>query len=222
MTDPAPARRPRAERGDYRVNHLRLLEAAFAVFDDAGIDAPLSAVAQVAEVGEATLYRHFANRDDLVVELYDVAAGRVEDAVRETLESEHRDVAARLDAFFATMVGAIAAHRSYPQLAIRGSRLRPGRGVDPRTLVLLRELVAEAQESGLLERDVLASDLTTLALTTGTLAADATPATDFVWRRHLALGRRGLVPGDGIGRNRELESIEVPAHRFGTRDSSLP
>ncbi|WP_062297894.1 TetR/AcrR family transcriptional regulator [Demequina maris] len=214
MAESATARRPRAERGDYRANHARLIDAAFAVFDETGIDTPLGVVAVRAGVGEATLYRHFASRDDLLAELYEAAAADVEAATIVALEAAHPDIATRLDAFFDAMVAAIAAHRSYSQLAARGSRLRPGRPVDPRGVIGVRALVADGQAAGLLASDVLTTDLTTLALTAGTLAAEATPATDFGWRRHLALGRRGLAPAHASADGRDLADIEVPPMPF--------
>ncbi|WP_062523151.1 TetR/AcrR family transcriptional regulator [Demequina silvatica] len=217
MTHPAPERRARAERGDYTANHARLLDAAFAVFDETDVDAPLSMVAARAGVGEATLYRHFTNRDELVLELYEIAVVEIERAVLAALDAPHPDAAARLDAFFEAMVGAIARHRSYPLIAIRGTRLRPGRPSDPRVAVAGRALVAESIEAGLLAPDVLITDLTTLALAVGTLAADANPATDFGWRRHLALGRRGLAPGDADRHTATLAAVEVPAWLLATR-----
>ncbi|WP_062528811.1 TetR/AcrR family transcriptional regulator [Demequina rhizosphaerae] len=218
MTQPATSRRPRAERGDYRANHIRLIDAAFAVFDDTDIEAPLSAVAQRAGVGEATLYRHFAGKDELVLEMYAIAMTRVEQRVLAALAVPGQDAAARLDAFFDAMVGALARHRSYPQLAVRGARIRPGRSGDPRVREALRALVAEGKAAGLLEDDVLAADLVTLALTSGTLAADATPATEFGWKRHLALGRRGLAPADAVDRDQALAAVAVPAWLFEEPD----
>ncbi|MDN4474783.1 TetR/AcrR family transcriptional regulator [Demequina sp. SYSU T00192] len=208
MIEPSTVRRPRAERGDYRANHARLIRAAFAAFDETGVDTPLAAVAQRAGVGEATLYRHFASREDLVAEMYEVGAAAIEQAAIEALAAPHPDVAARLDAFFEAMVGAISTHRCYAQLAPRGSRLRPDREVDPRGVTLMRALVAEAQDAGLLAPDVIGTDLTTLALTAGTLAADSTPESDIGWQRHLAIGRRGLAPAGGPG---EPAAIDLPA-----------
>lgn len=58
-----PQRRPRA---DAVRNIERILDAARAVFAEQGPVAQLSAVARRAGVGEATLYRHFAGRDELI------------------------------------------------------------------------------------------------------------------------------------------------------------
>lgn len=52
-------------------NRHRLLDAARAVFAERGIDAPLNEIAQRAEVGQGTLYRHFPDRLSLVLAVFD-------------------------------------------------------------------------------------------------------------------------------------------------------
>jgi AcrR family transcriptional regulator len=53
-------------RADAQRNRRLLLDAACRVFIDVGIDAPLEAIARQANVGIATLYRHFPRRATLV------------------------------------------------------------------------------------------------------------------------------------------------------------
>ncbi|NYF15469.1 AcrR family transcriptional regulator [Microbacterium sp. AK009] len=60
----------RGRRRDAKRNEEAILEAAAAVFVEAGIQAPVRAVAERAGVGMGTLYRHFPTRADLVVALY--------------------------------------------------------------------------------------------------------------------------------------------------------
>jgi AcrR family transcriptional regulator len=62
-----PGRAPRRRRADAQRNVSALLEAAKAVFDTTGVDAPVKEIAQRAGVGVGTLYRHFPRRADLVV-----------------------------------------------------------------------------------------------------------------------------------------------------------
>lgn len=57
-------------RADARRNRDRLVESARAVFADLGTQAPLDEVARRAGIGNATLYRHFPSRDELVVAVY--------------------------------------------------------------------------------------------------------------------------------------------------------
>jgi AcrR family transcriptional regulator len=53
-------------RTDAVANHARILAAARAVLAERGLDMEVHDVAVRAAVGVGTLYRHFANRDDLV------------------------------------------------------------------------------------------------------------------------------------------------------------
>ena len=54
-------------RADARRNLESVLQAALAVFDKSGVDAPVREIAERAGVGVATLYRHFPQRSDLIV-----------------------------------------------------------------------------------------------------------------------------------------------------------
>jgi AcrR family transcriptional regulator len=65
---PRPAHEPsaRALRADAERNRERLLAAAREVFAERGLDAPLEAIARRAGVGQATLYRRFPSRQDLL------------------------------------------------------------------------------------------------------------------------------------------------------------
>jgi AcrR family transcriptional regulator len=60
----------RARRSDARDNRALLLAAAKDVFAEDGPDAPLDRIARRAGVGNATMYRHFPNRRELVVAVY--------------------------------------------------------------------------------------------------------------------------------------------------------
>jgi AcrR family transcriptional regulator len=71
----APNLGPRAAAG----NRAALLEAAREVFGSAGTGAPLSAVAKRAGVGQGSLYRHFPERIDLVVAVFEEQVVAVEE-----------------------------------------------------------------------------------------------------------------------------------------------
>lgn len=65
-----PSADPRPLRADARRNRELLLAAAKEVFAERGADAPLDDVARRARVGNATMYRHFPTRQDLLVAVY--------------------------------------------------------------------------------------------------------------------------------------------------------
>ncbi|MBE8525580.1 TetR/AcrR family transcriptional regulator [Amycolatopsis sp. H6(2020)] len=60
----------RARRSDARDNHALLLAAARAVFAEDGPEAPLDRIARRAGIGNATMYRHFPSRRELVIAVY--------------------------------------------------------------------------------------------------------------------------------------------------------
>lgn len=64
--NPLSAERTTVMRADARRNRRRLLEAADAVFQARGLDASFDEIARRAGLGNATLYRHFPERDDLI------------------------------------------------------------------------------------------------------------------------------------------------------------
>jgi AcrR family transcriptional regulator len=59
-----------ARRADARRNYEILALAAREVFGEQGADAPLEEVARRAGVGNATMYRHFAARHELIIAAY--------------------------------------------------------------------------------------------------------------------------------------------------------
>ncbi|MEU8789620.1 helix-turn-helix domain-containing protein [Streptomyces sp. NPDC048643] len=81
MTD----RLPHATRSDARDNRARILEAARAVFGEEGLGTPLREVARQADVGPATLYRHFPTKQALIVAAFAEQRGACHAAVRDAL-----------------------------------------------------------------------------------------------------------------------------------------
>jgi AcrR family transcriptional regulator len=72
--DAAP--RSRAQRSDARRNYEHIVATAREAFAELGPEAPLDLIARRADVGSATLYRHFPTREDLLEAVYrgDIAA----------------------------------------------------------------------------------------------------------------------------------------------------
>ena len=68
VCEPSPQARP--VRADAQRNLDALLEAAKAVFAEAGVDAPVRDIAERAGVGVATVYRHFPQRALLIAAVF--------------------------------------------------------------------------------------------------------------------------------------------------------
>jgi AcrR family transcriptional regulator len=64
-----------SQRSDARRNRTRLLDAARAVLKERGFDAEISEIAARARVGSGTIYRNFASKEALVLEVVREMAG---------------------------------------------------------------------------------------------------------------------------------------------------
>src|SRR5215217_2994320 len=82
-----PTHEPNARllRADAERNRERILTAAREVFAERGLDAPFEAIAQRAGVGQATLYRRFPRRQDLIVACFAPKLAEYAAAVEEAL-----------------------------------------------------------------------------------------------------------------------------------------
>jgi AcrR family transcriptional regulator len=72
-------------RKDAELNRQRIVVAAREVFRDRGLSATLNDVARHAGVGVGTVYRRFADKEQLVDALFDDMIATVETATREAL-----------------------------------------------------------------------------------------------------------------------------------------
>ena len=149
----------RSMRADARRNTDALLEAALAVFATSGAEAPVREIALKAGVGVATLYRHFPQRSDLIVAVFQREIDACADAAR-ALASEHEPGEAlahwmqRYVVFIATKRGLASALHSgdpaFDQLpAYFHQRLEPA----------LRGLLEAAGAAGEVRTDISAEDL---------------------------------------------------------------
>lgn len=73
-------------RADAQAKRQALLRAAWDLMAERGPDVPLRTVAQRADVGIGTLYRHFPTREALVLGLLDDFGGRVTAIIEDHLE----------------------------------------------------------------------------------------------------------------------------------------
>ena len=123
-------------RADAQRNRDKLLSAATAAFAEQGEDVALEAVAARAGVGIGTLYRHFPNRDGLVVAAYRHEVEQLCAAAQELLA--HLPPEQALRAWAARFTDYIATKRSM------GSALRSAAGSDSPLFAETRELILGA------------------------------------------------------------------------------
>jgi AcrR family transcriptional regulator len=181
-------RRPR--RADAQRNRERLLAAARDVFGERGAGAPLDEIARRAGIGNATMYRHFPDRRELLIAVYaDEVAALC--AQGESL-LEHPSPEDGVFAWLRAFIVHVAAKRDLA-LAIPidqgGQRSALFDRWHDAMLSTTSRLLTRAQSAGSVRADLNAADL--LALASG--IAVITPNTEQI-ERCLALLRHGTAP----------------------------
>ncbi len=196
--------RPRL-RADASRNRERIVTAAREALVEHGPDIPLDEVARRAGVGNATLYRHFADRTQLIrtvtLSVMDRVARRAEAALDEEPDAfealrrfTHEAADERIGALCTLLSGAF--EEGDPELVSAGDHLATA----------VQALVAGAHRSGQLRTDVAVGDLmVALSQLTRPLPGTSCFNTDRFAHRHLQLFLDGLrtparseLPGSAV------------------------
>jgi AcrR family transcriptional regulator len=211
---------PQALRADAERNRRQLVRAAGAVFAERGLDAPLDEIAKRAGVGNATLYRRFPTRCQLIGAVF-------ADTLREVVAASERALAeADPWASFAGHVTFLcrlqAGNRALADLLtsrISGveelERLR-GRAYDG-----LVALIDRAKASGDMRADFRHEDIVLLLMANAGLLERTAATAPTAWERHLGLLLDGLrAPGatpapSGPERGEVLRAMQQLAERYG-------
>ncbi|GGZ44469.1 TetR/AcrR family transcriptional regulator [Streptomyces bluensis] len=144
-------------RSDAQRNRERILEVAVAELTLCA-DAPLSAIAKKAGVGQGTFYRNFPNREALVLEIYRHEMQQVADSAAQLLSTREPDRALRewmdhLARFAMTKAGLADAIRQ--ATSGPGSPAKPGHA----PVTAAAELLLHAsEEAGIIRPGVTAED----------------------------------------------------------------
>ncbi|MFJ4716000.1 TetR/AcrR family transcriptional regulator [Streptomyces sp. NPDC088785] len=181
-------------RRDARRNRELIVEAARELFREQGLAAPLDVVARRANVGNATLYRHFPARADLVDAVFRDQLGGTMTAGEEARAAA--DAWAGLTGYLEVVFTVLATDRGTNDLmttslegvtALDAVHAHNHRTVD--------ELLRRGQAQGSVRADVVVEDvlfgLAALGRAVPALTAAAAPD---AWRRPLALLLAGLRP----------------------------
>ena len=181
-------------RRDAAINRERLVKAAEEVFAVHGPAATLDDVAKAADVGPATLYRRFANKDALVQEVLSGFFRRLIDLAETPTRHRRRNAST------------CSWRRSGVELAEKAGLSAPVWGeLAPEPLVeeLRRRsaaLLARAQESEAVRADVLPADISAAVWAIrGVIHSerlDPRLRGQHLWRRHLTTILRGFHVAD--------------------------
>jgi AcrR family transcriptional regulator len=188
---PSTANPERVLRRDAEVNRQRVLAAARGLFAERGLDVTLHDVAHRAGVGVGTVYRRFANRDELLDSLFEESVERLRRVARAAGGFE--DPWAGFVYLLEHSIEMMAEDRGLWTMATSTpSKVRQAARAQEHFWAVIPELVRRAQLSGALRADLTPSDIGVICIMVGT-SADLTRLVDpGAWRRYLALLLDGL------------------------------
>lgn len=153
-----PAERPR--RADARRNHDAVLAAARKLFAERGVDAPLDDVARLAGVGNATMYRHFPTRQDLIIAVYADEVTELCEEGEALLAADSPDDA--LHAWLGVFVEHVAGKRDLALAIPKDGSALFGEWHE-KMLATASALLTRAQDAGEVRADLTVRELMTLA-----------------------------------------------------------
>ncbi|MGI5158486.1 TetR/AcrR family transcriptional regulator [Microbispora sp. CA-102843] len=166
-------------------NRAALIAAAREVFAAAGYDAPLSAVARAAGVGQGSLYRHFPDRTSLALAVF-------EDGVAE-LEALAAEPCSTLDDLLSLITEQTIASTAFIEMvSASGDDLRTI-AVRDRVAKLLDGKLAAARRAGHVRADLTTEDLIlAVSMFAAVLTMRPAPARRVAAARAWALLRKGM------------------------------
>jgi AcrR family transcriptional regulator len=175
-------------RSDAARNRERILEAAEEVFAARGLEATLDDIATHAGLGVGTVYRRFANRDELVDALFAEKLNGVAARARAVLDEPDSWVALRR--LLETMGEMVTTDQGLFEVLV----CRPGGHEAIRELMLpiVTAVFERAQADGHLRADLVGTDFPMLLRMFAGIAEATRDVRPDVWRRYLELVLDGL------------------------------
>lgn len=211
---------PLSKRKDARQNRERLLEAAYDVLSERGVDAQMADIAEAAGLSVGTLYRNFPSKEDLVNALVLERLRRA--AERAQKAATHDDPWAAVGALFYSFAERQLESRIESQLV--GGRISGSEEVRAQreaTHGSVDAILKRAQRAGVLRNDVTGSDIQMHLLAIAHLASSDSPHARTLILRHVGVVLDGLRgPARTRLRARRLkadEAMEVLHHPMGRK-----
>jgi AcrR family transcriptional regulator len=189
IDDESPPTRPL--RADAVRNQQRILAAARELFAARGLDITLDAVAEHAGVGVGTVYRRFANKHELIAEVFEAHVRGVVEQAHNAMH--HPDPWEALVEFLEYMCRELAANRGLSQV------VRIMESADARLAYVrehmepaVRRVIERAQNAGVLRPGIDMSDFFSLIHMVDAVAVFASPVNTTVWRRYFDIILDGM------------------------------
>jgi AcrR family transcriptional regulator len=179
-------------RCDAERNRQQILLAARAAFAERGLAVTLDEIAQRAGVGVGTVYRRYANKDDLIDELYECVVARLAAVAEAALARD--DPWKGLTGFLEQSLAMQASNRALKDIMAEGSHRGRERVARARERVspLASELFQRAKQSGRLRPDVTETDIKTIVMMLGAVIDSTRTTEPDAWRRQLGIVLDGL------------------------------
>jgi AcrR family transcriptional regulator len=181
-------------RADAQRNRERIIAAAMEVFAERGLEASTAEIAQRAGVGEATLFRRFPSKDDLIMAIVESQMGVAIEMANECLGDE--DPGEGLERFLTWMVERSVADKGVMDATkdrcMMRDQLAP---VRREFLSAMNALVKRAQQAGAVREDLTGQDLGILMHSVAASAELPFPGVrKDIWKRYLGVVLDGLRP----------------------------
>jgi AcrR family transcriptional regulator len=185
---------PSALRADAARNRERIIAAAAAVFAERGLDAATAEIAHRAGVGEATLFRRFPTKDDLIDAIIETRMDEL--AALADAAADQPDPAASLERFMADLVKQFSRDKGFFEAAGERCMNDPkfeaqrARGMDA-----VGRLLRRAQDAGAVRTDLSPSDISFLAGSAMYAMEVSKPGLrEDLWKRYLRVILDGMKP----------------------------
>lgn len=183
-------------RRDAERNRERILAAAAEVFTQRGLDVSLDEVARHAGVGVGTVYRRFADKEELVETLFTERIDEVAAMARRALELP--DPWAGLVSFLEQLATALTGDVGLRELLMFATYARDRVSYARETFTpLVSTLVDRAKASGHARADLAPTDVPFIALMLSAAAEYAQQSRPEIWRRYLTLLIDGMCSSRG-------------------------
>lgn len=174
-------------RADAERNRRRIIAAAHELFAERGLDVSLDDVAAAAGVGVGTVYRRFANRDELIVGVF---AAHLEEVAEETerVLASGTDPWESVVTMVTTVCTAMAEDRGLAAIIMQIDHTDPAIAtVKSRMTERMREVFDRAHAAGVLRPDVVQTDLFSIFSMVSAYAEITEATVPGTWRRYLQL-----------------------------------
>ncbi|WP_196279950.1 TetR/AcrR family transcriptional regulator [Catellatospora paridis] len=208
-----------ALRADAERNRRRLIDAALVVFSERGLDAPLDEIARRAALGNATLYRHFPARRDLIAAVYAETLAEIVTAAERAVA--HPDAWTGFHDHLVYLCGVQSRCRATSDLLTAAVSGVPGLdALHERAYHGLQRLIERAQAAGELRADFRHEDVALILMANAGLIERTADTAPTAWRRQLAYTLDGLrttghtpaPPSPGV--DRVMDAMRERGRRF--------